>query len=58
MPWVTHHTNRYANNRAEVSRQPTQQREPQMRGFKSPAQAQQFLHVHGVVQNLFRVGRH
>ncbi len=29
-----------------------------MRGFTSPAQAQRFLHVHGVIQNLFRVGRH
>jgi putative transposase len=29
-----------------------------MRRFKSRAQAQRFLSVHGVVQNLFRVGRH
>ena len=29
-----------------------------MRGFTSPAHAQRFLHVHGVIQNLFRVGRH
>jgi hypothetical protein len=29
-----------------------------MRGFKSAAHAQRFLAVHGVVQNLFRVGRH
>jgi putative transposase len=29
-----------------------------MRRFKSPAQAQRFLSVHGVVQNLFRLGRH
>ena len=29
-----------------------------MRGFKSPDHAQRFLHVHGVIQNLFRVGRH
>ena len=27
-------------------------------GFKSPGQAQRFLWVHGVVQNLFRLGRH
>ncbi len=58
MPRVTHDTSRYANNRAEVSHQPTRQRERQMRGFKSPDQAQQFLHVHGVIQNLFRTGRH
>ena len=29
-----------------------------MRGFKSTAQAQRFLSVHGLVQNLFRTGRH
>ncbi len=58
MPWVTHDTNQYANNRAEASHQPTRQRERQVRGFTSPAHAQRFLHVHGVIQNLFRVGRH
>ena len=58
MPSVTHDTNRYANNRAEVSHQPTRQRERQMRGFKSADQAQRFLHVHGVIQNLFRLSRH
>lgn len=55
---VTHDTQRYANNRAEVSHQPTRQRERQMRGFKSPNQAQRFLSVHGPVQNLFRLSRH
>ena len=58
MPLVTHDTDRYANNRAEVSHQPTRQRERQMRRFKSSNQAQRFLHVHGVIQNLFRLGRH
>ena len=58
MPSVVHDTRRYANNRAEVSHQPTRQRERQMRRFKSAAQAQRFLSVHGVIQNLFRVGRH
>jgi len=58
MPLVTHDTNRYANNRAEVSHQPTRQRERQMRGFTSPDHAQRFLQVHGIIQNLFRVGRH
>ena len=58
MPSVVHRTAQYANNRAEVSHQPTRQREGQMRGFKSAAHAQQFLPVHGLVQNLFRVGRH
>ena len=58
MPSVARDTRRYANNRAEVSHQPTRQRERQMRRFKSPDQAQRFLSVHGIVQNLFRVGRH
>ena len=58
MPGVTHDTTQYANNRAEVSDQPTRQQARQMRGFTSPAHAQRFLHVHGVIQNLFRVGRH
>ena len=55
---VAHNTERYANNRAEVSHQLTRQRERQMRRFKSAGQAQRFLSLHGVVQNLFRLGRH
>jgi putative transposase len=58
LPHVAHDTRRYANNRAEVSHQSTRQRERQMRRFKSSRQAQRFLTVHGVIQNLFRVGRH
>ena len=58
MPSVDHHTARYENNRAEVSHQPTRQRERHMRGLKSPGQAQRFLSVHGVIQNFFRLGRH
>ena len=57
MPSVIHSTDQYENNRAEVSHEPTRQRERQMRKFKSPGQAQRFLSVHGLVQNLFRVGR-
>ena len=56
MPSVVHRTDQYANNRAEVSHQPTRQRERQMRRFKSAAQLQRFTAVHGVVQNLCRVG--
>jgi transposase-like protein len=41
-----------------VSYETMRQRERQMRGFKSVAQAQRFWSVHGVIQNLFRVGRH
>ncbi len=58
MPSVRHDTSQYANNRAEVSHQPTRQRERKMRRFKSPGQAQRFLSAHGVIRNLFRVGRH
>jgi putative transposase len=58
MPSVVHCTEQYANNRAEVSHQPTRQRERQMRRFKSSAHLQRFASIHGVVQNLFRVGRH
>ena len=57
-PSVHHDTDRYANNRAQVSHEPNRQRERQMRKFKSPAQTQRFPSVHGVVLNLFRVGRH
>ena len=58
MPTVVHSTRQYENNRAEVSHQPTRQRERQMRQFKSVEHAQRFLSVQGLVQNLFRVGRH
>lgn len=57
-PEVIHGTEQYANNRAEVSHQPTRQREQQMRKFKSARQAQRFLSVHGLVGNLFRFERH
>ena len=58
LPLVTHDTTRDANNRAEVSHPPTRQRERQLRGVTSSAPAQCFLHGHGIIQNLFRVGRH
>ena len=58
MPSVPHDTSRYANNRAEVSHQPNRQRERQMRRFNSARQAQRFLTIHGLIRNLFRVGRH
>ncbi len=52
MPSVVHCTEQYANNRADVSHQPTRQRERQMRRFKSAVHLQRFASVHGVVQNL------
>ena len=41
-----------------VTHETIRQREQQMRRFKSAAHVQRFVSVHGVVQNLFRVGRH
>ena len=58
MPSVHHCTMQYANNRAEVSHQPTRQRERHMRRFKSLRHVQRFLSVHSPINNLFRVGRH
>jgi putative transposase len=58
MPLVPHCTDQYANNRAELSHEPTRLRERQMRRFKSVGHAQRFLAVHGAIGNLFRLGRH
>jgi putative transposase len=58
MPDAIHDTSRYANNRAELSHQPTRVRERGMRRFKSVQQAQRFLNVHSAVYNLFNLGRH
>ncbi len=58
MPSVVDGTDQCANNRAEVSHERTRLRERQMRGFMSVGHLQRFASVHGVVQNLFRVGRH
>jgi len=55
---VIHDTSQYANNRAELSHQPTRARERGMRKFKSSQQAQRFLDVHAAVYNLFNLGRH
>ena len=58
IPDAIHNTTRYANNRAELSHQPTRVRERGMRRFKSVQQAQRFLSAHSVVYNLFDLGRH
>jgi len=58
MPETLHDTAQYANNRAELSHQPTRVRERGMRRFKSTRQAQRFLSVHAAVCNLFNLGRH
>jgi putative transposase len=58
IPEALHDTAQYANNRAELSHQPTRVRERGMRRFKSTQQAQRFLSVHAAVYNLFNLGRH
>ncbi len=58
IPGVEHRQHKGLNNRAELSHQPTRQRERQMRRFKSPGQAQRFLSAHGPINDLFRPRRH
>jgi len=58
LPTAAHDTRRYANNRAELSHQPTRVRERGLRRFKSMSQAQRFVLVHAAVSNLFNLGRH
>ncbi len=55
---TTHDAQQYANNRAELSHQPTRVRERGLRRFKSLRQAQLFLTIHARVYNLFNLGRH
>ena len=58
IPEAIHDTNQYANNRAELSHEPTRVRERGMRKFKSMGQAQLFLSAHAAVYDLFNLGRH
>jgi len=58
IPEALHDTDRYANNRAEQSHEPTRVRERGMRKFKSVGQAQRFVTAHAAVYNLFNLGRH
>jgi putative transposase len=58
IPNAIHDTSQYANNRTELSHQPTRVRERGMRRFKSIQQAQRFLGVHAAVYNLSNLGRH
>jgi putative transposase len=58
IPESIHDTSKYANNKAELSHQPTRVRERGMRKFKSVQQAHRFLNVHAAVYNLFNLGRH
>jgi putative transposase len=58
IPESIHNKSQHANNRAELSHQPTRVRERGMRRFKTLNQAQRFLGVHAAVYNLFNLGRH
>jgi putative transposase len=58
MPSVEHVQQKYQNNRAENSHQPTRLRERVMRRFKSARHAQRFLSAFGLISSHFRVGRH
>jgi putative transposase len=58
MPGAEHSTQHYENNRWELSHQSGRQQDRQLRKFKSQGQAQRFLSCQGVVNNLFRLGRH
>ena len=58
IPDTIHDTSQNPNNRAELSHQPTRVRKRGMRSFKSTQQAQRFLGIHAVVNNLFNLGRH
>jgi putative transposase len=58
LPSVEHHQQKYQNNRAENSHQPTRLRERVMRRFKSTGHAQRFLSAFGIITSHFRVGRH
>src|SRR6266404_1793532 len=58
MPGVEHLQQKYQNNRAENSHQPTRLRERVMRRFKSSGHAQRFLSAFGLITSHFRVGRH
>jgi putative transposase len=58
IPESIHDSSKYANNRAELSHQPTRVRERGMRRYKSMQQAQRFLGAHAAIYNLFNLGRH
>ena len=53
---VEYRNHKRLNNCIEVAHQPTRLREKQMRRFKSPPQAQQFLSAFGIIKNYFKVG--
>ena len=58
LPSVEQQHQKYQNNRAENSHQPTRLRERVLRRFKSAGHAQRFLSAFGIINSHFRVGRH
>jgi putative transposase len=58
LPSIEHRQQRYLNNRAENSHQPTRQRERHMLGFQSAGHAQRFLAACGPIVQHFRPQRH
>jgi putative transposase len=58
LPGVEHRQHRYLNNRAELSHQPTRQRDRHMQRFKSPGHAQRFLAAYSPIRQHFRPRRH
>ena len=58
LPGVEDRQSRYLNNWAEVSHQPTRQRERQMQRFKSARHAQRFPSTHARIHNHFQLRRH
>jgi putative transposase len=55
---MIHDTTQYANNRTELSHEPTRVRKRGMRKFKSMEQAQRFLGAHAVVYISINLGGH
>jgi len=58
LPSIEHLYQKYQNNRAENSHQPTRLRERVMIRFKSAGHAQRFLSAFGIISSHFRLGRH
>ncbi|MGW1091389.1 IS6 family transposase [Streptomyces sp. NPDC002596] len=58
IPSVEHRSHKGLNNRAEVSHQPTRQRERAMKGFRSVGAAQRFLAAFSGIAPHFRPRRH
>src|SRR5262245_34873081 len=58
LPGVEHRQQRYLNNRAENSHQPTRQRDRRMQRFKAPGHAQRFLSAYDPIAQHSRPRRH